>query len=220
MQDPIDILFDNLDKWRHLPSYQLERRADAFFSAYLPEILALRLGKAPIAIIPEFPIHRRTIEEDFSKDLSFKVDYLAVIEVGGPVAFVELKTDSSSLNDEQDKYLETARLKGMPELLGGVRRLYAASRHKVKYDALLSQLEAAGLIGGRKAGDFKIVTANEPVHVLYIQPHAEDDDRSRIGFSQIVDCIAEHQDHLSRRFAESLIRWAEEDSAGDGHSGT
>jgi hypothetical protein len=33
----IDTLFDRMDAWRHLPNYQLERRADIFFAMYLPE---------------------------------------------------------------------------------------------------------------------------------------------------------------------------------------
>ena len=35
----INQLFNNLDTWRHLPNYQLERRADIFFSLYLAEVL-------------------------------------------------------------------------------------------------------------------------------------------------------------------------------------
>lgn len=35
----INDLFDNLDTWRHLPAYQLERCADIFFSLYLPDLL-------------------------------------------------------------------------------------------------------------------------------------------------------------------------------------
>ncbi len=31
-------LFDNMDSWRHLPAYQFERRADIFFSIYLPDL--------------------------------------------------------------------------------------------------------------------------------------------------------------------------------------
>jgi hypothetical protein len=30
--DPLDRVFENLDRWRHLPAYQMERRADIFFS--------------------------------------------------------------------------------------------------------------------------------------------------------------------------------------------
>ena len=32
-------LFDRLDEWRDFPNYQLERRADIFFSLYLVEAL-------------------------------------------------------------------------------------------------------------------------------------------------------------------------------------
>jgi hypothetical protein len=46
MSDTISKIFDNLDSWRHLPSYQLERRADIFFAAYLPELLMARFGTA------------------------------------------------------------------------------------------------------------------------------------------------------------------------------
>jgi hypothetical protein len=61
VQEYINTVFDNLDSWRRLPAYQLERRADAFFSAYLPEILQSRFGSPPQTIIPEFPIHIPTI---------------------------------------------------------------------------------------------------------------------------------------------------------------
>lgn len=40
----IDTLFNRMDAWRHLPNYQLERRADLFFSLYLPEVLEAKLG--------------------------------------------------------------------------------------------------------------------------------------------------------------------------------
>ena len=40
MDDPrIDRIFDLLDGWRHLPAYQLERRADIFFGLFLPDVL-------------------------------------------------------------------------------------------------------------------------------------------------------------------------------------
>ena len=37
-------LFDNMDSWRHLPAYQLERRADIFFSIYLSDLLRDKFG--------------------------------------------------------------------------------------------------------------------------------------------------------------------------------
>lgn len=37
-------LFDLLDDWRNLPSYQLERRADIFFALHLEIIIKKALG--------------------------------------------------------------------------------------------------------------------------------------------------------------------------------
>jgi hypothetical protein len=53
----INQLFNNLDVWRHLPAYQLERRVDIFFSLYLAEVLQKKfnLPEVPV-LIPEFPI--------------------------------------------------------------------------------------------------------------------------------------------------------------------
>jgi hypothetical protein len=42
--DLIETLFDRMDGWRHLPNYQLERRADLFFSLYLPTAVEAKLG--------------------------------------------------------------------------------------------------------------------------------------------------------------------------------
>lgn len=40
----IEEIFDWLDRWRQLPAYQLERRADIFFALYLPEIIAYKFA--------------------------------------------------------------------------------------------------------------------------------------------------------------------------------
>jgi hypothetical protein len=57
----IDDIFDKLDDWRHLPAYQLERRADVFFSIYLPELLEERYGFEIEGLVPEFPLRIGTI---------------------------------------------------------------------------------------------------------------------------------------------------------------
>ena len=68
----INQVFDRLDAWRRLPDYQLERRADLYFSLYLPEVLEALLGE-PIRqdLVPEFPI------KQLDSNRSDKVDYLA-----------------------------------------------------------------------------------------------------------------------------------------------
>ena len=79
----ISDLFGLLDKWRHLPDYQLERRADIFFALFLPEVLGKHFGICinPI-LIPEFPIRKVTVAPWLAKngrdDSSKKVDYLAL----------------------------------------------------------------------------------------------------------------------------------------------
>ena len=72
-------MFANLDAWRHLPSYQLERRADVFFSLYLHEVLEAELGvELEPTLIPEFPIKRDLVLAVDPSGLSVKVDYALV----------------------------------------------------------------------------------------------------------------------------------------------
>ena len=70
-------VFANLDRWRHLPNYQLERRADIFFSVYLRGLMEEVTGVAlDDVIIPELPIKRELIWSDLATDKSVKVDYV------------------------------------------------------------------------------------------------------------------------------------------------
>jgi hypothetical protein len=60
----INQLFKKLDAWRHLPAYQLERRADIFFSLYLAEVLQKRFSlEATPVLIPEFPCRYGSIRD-------------------------------------------------------------------------------------------------------------------------------------------------------------
>lgn len=72
-QPDVAALFDLLDRWRHLPSYRLEPRADAIFGLFLPDTLDRHLAPRGIAVdplvIPEFPLGqidtRRSDKADF-----------------------------------------------------------------------------------------------------------------------------------------------------------
>ena len=74
-----ETIFDLMDAWRHFPNYQLERRADLFFSLYLPEVLEAKLG-FPVAaeIVPEFPVRIGTIYPNIPIDKSYKIDYFVL----------------------------------------------------------------------------------------------------------------------------------------------
>ena len=114
--ETISNLFRLLDKWRHLPAYKLESRADVFFALFLPEVLGKHFGIDinPI-LIPEFPIKNR--QDNTSK----KVDYLALQKSpngkSAQQAFlIELKTDMASISKKQRVYLERASKTGLQGL--------------------------------------------------------------------------------------------------------
>ena len=94
----IECVFDLLDRWRHLPAYQLERRADIFFALFLPEVLGAHLSKQENCsveinptLIPEFPIKKRDSNQ------SINVDYFALSQDGERAFLIELKTDMKSI---------------------------------------------------------------------------------------------------------------------------
>jgi hypothetical protein len=201
-------IFDNLDVWRNLPAYQLERRADIFFSIYLPEILSHKFGVKIEGVIPEFPIRVGTIHHDIDINKSFKVDYLAKANDNKTIIFVELKTDEGSRRDKQDWYLERAKQVGLAELLDGVRKIYKATNSKKKYEYLLGLLQDFGFIALDKSGTFEITQADYVIQIVYIQPNNPDGQNNVITFQEISEIIERHGDELSLRFSKSLLKWA------------
>ena len=130
----IDSLFDRMDAWRHLPNYQLEGRADLFFSLYLPEVLETKLGfTVQDQLVPEFPVRIGTIYPNIPIDKSYKIDYVAVSIDGEKAVLVELKTESLSRRIAQDQYLLASQAVGFPALLGGLLDIFRATAAKRKY---------------------------------------------------------------------------------------
>lgn len=220
----IDTLFDRMDAWRHLPNYQLERRADLFFSLYLPEVLEAKLG-FPVgdAIVPEFPVRIGTIYPDIPIDKSYKIDYVAVSADADKAILVELKTEGLSRRDNQDKYLLASREVGFPALLGGVLDIFRATNSKRKYFALLELLESMGLLripmemkaimsrsglqGATEASrTIEITSSATDSIILYVQPNGNGDDI--ISFEDFRAVVQKHDDPVSKRFAKSLSEWA------------
>lgn len=220
----IDTLFDRMDTWRHLPNYQLERRADLFFSLYLPAVLEAKLG-FPVAkqIVPEFPVRIGTIYPDIPIDKSYKIDYVAMSADADKVILVELKTEGLSRRDNQDKYLLASREAGFPALLGGVLDIFRATNSKRKYFALLEHLESMGLLrismevkeimsrpslqGVTEAShSIEIITSATDSVIVYVQPNGTGDDI--INFEDFRAVVQEHDDPVSQRFAQSLQEWA------------
>jgi hypothetical protein len=143
----IEQLFDRMDSWRHFPNYQLERRADLFFSLYLQQVLCRKTGlEISSHFVPEFPVRIGTIYPEIPIDKSYKIDYVAVSENGEKAFLVELKTEGESRRESQDKYLIASQEAGMTALLDGTVRIFRATQAKRKYYCLLVQLQLMGLL--------------------------------------------------------------------------
>jgi len=230
----IDDLFDRLDRWRRLPGYQLERRADLFFSLYLPEVLEQCLGlAAEPSLIPEFPAKQST------SNRSDRIDCLAVARDGSgtvdQVVLVELKTDKKSLRTEQFEYLVRAAVAGPAGLLRGLEAIRRATRAKKKYGYLVTMLEEAGLTAhsALACGSIQMcvmleeagLTAHSagrlqgPCRVVLVQPDSKVADGTldlfrthgvtltNISFARFRETVSQYDDPVSRRFAASLERW-------------
>jgi hypothetical protein len=219
----INNLFNRMDAWRHLPNYQLERRADLFFSLYLPEVLEVKLG-FPVQdrLIPEFPVRIGTIYPEISSDKSYKIDYVALSVNTSKAIFVELKTQGMSRRVKQDKYLIAAKKVGFPALLEGVLEIFRATNSKRKYFFLLEYLESMGLLqipmqmkeiisrsilqGLNEASrNIKITTHTTESFIIYVQPNGKGKDI--ISFEDFRTVVQKHTDLVSQRFAKSLIEW-------------
>ena len=210
-------LFGRLDRWRHLPAYQLERRADIFFALFLPEVLNAHLCVKNCTLIPEFPIKKESSNE------SNKVDYLAVSEDRKRAFLIELKTDMESISGGQIEYLHEAARAGLRELVGGVLKICKASKKRKKYAHLLRLLSDVvpieyenDLFSAERAGYVQALDRIETevertrtedwpcLEVVYIQPVQQ---QNVINFEEFAETI-EKGDGIRSLFANHLKKWA------------
>ena len=205
----INKIFDTLDNWRNLPAYQLERRADIFFAIYLKEIIKNRFGdEIDDTIIPEFPIRKGTIFPDIEKktrNLSYKVDYLAFCKSSETLYLIELKTDQNSISPDQIQYLNKAKDANIKSLIDGILAIKDKTNSKIKYSYLLNELSKIGWVDlntlVNTSTDFK------NVKVIFITPIDEKKDIEVIDFDEIITILSAHTDVFTLRFIESLKNW-------------
>ena len=205
MNDDIAEFFGLLDQWRHLPAYQLERRADIFFALYLPELLSDRLGiEIDGEVVPEFPVNKSVLSADIDANRSVKVDYAAFAADRSQCVFVELKTDQGSRRTAQDDYLNRSREVGLGRILEGLVDIVRATSAHQKYYHLLEKLEEGGLLElpdelegyvfpeasrGLRDLQSEIAVTVDPgefdIDVVYIEPHSPDEtDHRGIDFEE------------------------------------
>lgn len=219
-------VFDNLSRWRNLPNYQLERRADIFFSLYISDIVTAKTGTPDDwVILPEFPVPIKAIYQ-VENNKSFKIDYLVIGPKSEKVVFIELKTDNSSRREKQDWYLEQASKAGLYKLLTDLKDVFLATDSKKKYLHLFSMLRDMGLVNYDNALEIKVrgglpgvsedierieicdnkLTRTKP-EIIYIQPLGSGEDI--VNFSDITEIIADHYDDpISHTFSKALNEWA------------
>ena len=203
MENKIEQIFKNLESWRKLPKYQLERRLDIFFSIYLKEIVEVfykEILKEEIqlseVIIPEFPL-----KKDGSKKKT-------------KVILIELKTDVSSVNDKQIEYLKKSKDIGWNNLHNGIKEIY---KHLQKGKYPKSLIKYKNFFESYK--DILIDNHEMELDVIYIQPSSEkilipkkylkENDSIKefhsIGFDFIIKNILEKEnDIISQSFSKIL----------------
>ena len=215
-------LFDLLDRWRHLPSYRLEPRADAFFALFLVDVLDSHLQSRGIRVdprvIPEFPLGQRGTKR------SDKADYFAVSTDRKYAFLIELKTDMRSLKVDQGHYLNRARDRGLAALLCDIRSMAKAKRlyARRKYFHLLKAIAALDLMKLPSDLEYKIYSQPRGVYdciakidipkrlpaieIIYVVPKVKEG-KNCIDFEAFAGVI-ENRGEIGKRLAVSLREWA------------
>ena len=143
-----------LDDWRHLPAYQLERRVDMLFGMFLPAVIGAEYDVAPdsCTVLPEFPLHKGKLggkPENSDNNQSVNVDFAVFFERRAEkhLCLVELKTDQQSISVPQIRTMGRAAKVGAKELLVGMLKAARASPQPRKYAHLIWKLHKIGCIG-------------------------------------------------------------------------
>lgn len=233
MENKINQIFNNLDKWKNLPKYQLERRLDIFLTPYLNDILFKNLNSLETndLIIPEFPINVNLVnsldktDKNYNSEIatkktcfnllnnknakqqSFNIDYLMFSKDKSIAYFIELKTDNNSFNDSQKTRMLLARDNyTFNELLFGLKSICNRTKSKEKYSYLIELLTGKKLEDFGKEEDF--ITSIKQIEIVYLLPIKPKDIKIEenikfITFKNIIDSI-QSEDVISERLKNIL----------------
>ena len=237
-------MFNILDAWRHLPGYRLEGRLAPFFELFLHDVLGECLGvELHPVVIPEFPLRKGTLDSDNDSNQSYNVDYVAFSKKKArkrkTVFLIELKTDMSSIDGDQKRYLCKARKMGLRPLVDGIIEICKATDYRMKYAHLLQVLASLELVSicepeklyqaaqsrttWRDALKSGLVSTNvdeirQCIRVIYIQPRKpncetseteSDQDFKYIDFEDVADIVQRFGD-LGCIFANFLRQWTKD----------
>ena len=231
-----------LDQWRHLPAYQLERRVDVYFGLFLPKVIESRF-KAPCGkLIPEFPLHKgkTRISEDCGDNQSVNVDFAVFCSKpeGKRIFLVELKTDMHSIKETQLCNMVKAKEAKSKNVLCGVIKAARASPAPRKYAQLIWRLSEIGCITvdptfcdmhmedqrSGLAGNFRKLRVGEEwsdaaIELVLISPkpvdNADEYPHSEfhcLEFAEVAELIVGSRPPFGAEFAEYLREWAHPDA--------
>ena len=144
-EDPLESVLAQLDRWRHLPKYKLEQHVDVLFGMTLPTVIrSVFKTEGEVHVIPEFPIHHRTVGKGDSNQ-SFNIDFAAFIQGGEEVFLVELKTDANSIKQQQlCDMRKIVRYRKFRDVIKAIPKIAKHSKQKAKYLHLVCELSHAG----------------------------------------------------------------------------
>jgi hypothetical protein len=104
-------VFNYLTIYKNFPTYQLERRLDAFMLPYIADSIKDKFNtieKDLIMLYPEFPLKRDIVSIELDKHSEY-ADYLLYSKKSNTVYLVEFKTDVKSIHESQFKsYLDNS----------------------------------------------------------------------------------------------------------------
>jgi len=185
--EAVEQMLQNLDTWRHLPKYQLERRADMFFGLFVRQIVSEYSGDPihPI-IIPEFPFkHKKTTNH------TVNFDYVLFSEKGTCVYILELKTDANSVDHDQLENLKDASQVQFAELLEGIRDVQKNTKQDKKYACLFDLLE-------------KVKIESPKIELLYLSPRLDDAKRD-VVLKVVKKEESEHDNIIDFQMAAEIL---------------
>lgn len=215
------------DRWRHLPSYQLERRIDLLLAPLLPGLVQRYVADpqgislSPI-VIPELPVRYSVWKNDVADSLSQKIDYCFLSSPPGHAILLELKTDMGSFNTNQDECLRALDGGDFNDVALGICRLCIDTEEDAKYFHLMSFLRDAGILrlpdslesrvfparsrGVAQAwGEVRTTQPHITIHVRYLQPTL-DGVHNALSFEQLADYV-ESDTGAPRELGVYIRKW-------------
>lgn len=212
--DAIETMLKNLDDWRHLPKYQLERRADMFFGLFVRKIVSehLKVDIHPV-IIPEFPYRIRTTNH------TVNFDYVLFDSDVTKAYVVELKTEPDSASPGNNDYLDDLYNDNFANIISSLKSVMKATDQKSKYAHLLNKLSLLGIsvddpccsndskewICLRKSGNETI-----KIEIIYLAPKLKKPlnvNFNHILFTDAVKILEDSGGAVECHFASYLRRW-------------